>query len=289
MQWDDVRIFLAVAKAGSLAAGARRLRLSQATVWRRMRALDEALGTSLFERRPTGYVLTARGTTFLRALEGVDDVIAVARRRLSEGKEVIEGDVRIATPEFLAPMLAARAAPLSLQHPRLRLEIVSSSPIAQYGYGEADVTLRVERPTVGGFWISDPYPVRFAVYATQDYIDRNGAPESLQDLAQHRMIDFDPSLAHAVPEPWRRVYPGKAQVVLRCSSPHARFAAVCTGLGLAMLPRCLAGNDDRLREVLPSRIVGALEVLICVHTELLGQARIAEVIKFVGTTLRAAK
>jgi len=289
MQWDDVRIFLAVANAGSLAAGARRLRLSQATVWRRMRALDASLGATLFERRPTGYVLTSQGTTFLRALEGIESTMTVARRRLSEGQDVIEGDVRIATPEFLASMLAARAAALASKHPRLRLEIVSSSPIAEYGYGEADIALRVERPTIGGFWISDPFPVRFALYASDAYVERHGAPVSLQDLSSHHLIDFDHSLAHAVPEPWRHTDLAKTRVALRCSSPHGRYAAACAGLGLALLPRCIGSADQHLREVLPPRIVGALDIFVCVRAELLGEARIAAVIEFASRALRAAK
>src|SRR5262245_44665535 len=83
MNWDDVKIFLGVAQAGSLAAGARRLRLSQATVWRRMRALDEALGARLFERRASGYVLSSHGTRFLRSLDGIEGRFAIAQRNLS--------------------------------------------------------------------------------------------------------------------------------------------------------------------------------------------------------------
>jgi molybdate transport repressor ModE-like protein len=289
MQWDDVKVFLAVAKAGSLAAGARRLRLSQATVWRRMRALDEALGATLFERRPTGYVLTHQGTTFLRALEGVDSTIAVARRKLSEGADTVEGESRITVPEFLAPLLAERAAALARVHPRLRLELVSASPIADFGVRDADVTVRVERPSVGGFWISDSYPVRFAVYASTGYIERHGAPSALDDLAGHRLIDFDHSLAHAAPEPWRNADLSEAIVVLRCSSPHARRAAARTGLGLALLPHCIGSADESLREVLAPAVIGALEVLICIHTELVGQARIAASVEFLDQALRAAE
>jgi molybdate transport repressor ModE-like protein len=289
MQWDDVKVFLAVAKAGSLAAGARRLRLSQATVWRRMRALDDALDATLFERRPTGYVLTAQGTTFLRALEGVDSTIAIARRRLSEGPDVVEGDVSVAVPEFLAAVLADRASSLARSYPRLHLEIVSASPIGDFGLRDADVTIRVERPLIGGFWISDPYPIRFALYASAQYVKRHGAPSSLTDMAGHRLIDFDHSLAHAAPEPWRNADLSEANVVLRCSSPHARYAAARAGLGLAMLPRCIGGADRALQEVLAPQIVGTLNPLICVHAALLSQARIAAVIKFVSEALEAVK
>lgn len=289
MDWDDVKVFLAVAQAGSLAAGARRLRLSQATVWRRIRALDEALGARLFERRPNGYVLSAQGTTFLRALDGIDSRIAIARRRLSEGGEIIEGEVRIASPEALATFIAQSASRLAARHPQLRIELVSASPIGDFGLRDADLTIRCEKPHVGGFWTSRIHPIRFALYASAAYIAAHGAPRALDALAGHRLIDFDRSLAHAAPEPWREADLEGAQIVLRASSPHARVAAVRAGMGLAVLPCCLATQDPALVPVLGPEVVGELELHVCVNTELMGLSRIAEASGFVEQVLRACR
>ena len=286
MDWEDVKVFLAVARAGSLAAAARRLRLSQATVWRRMRALDEALSATLFERRSTGYVLTTQGTSFLRALDGVDETFASARRRLAEGGETPEGEVRVSLPEFLAPLIGARVPGLNSSHPRIQLESLSASPLAQLGVRDADVAVRAERPLVGGYWISEPYPVPFALYAAPAYVQRHGAPTALDALAGHRLVDFDHSIEHAAPGPWRDADLSEVQVVFRSSSPHARLEAARGGAGLAMLPECLVGDDPALRVVIPSSRVGALGLLICVNVDLMREPRIAAIVEFLDEFLQ---
>jgi molybdate transport repressor ModE-like protein len=287
MDWEDVKVFLAVARAGSLAAASRRLRLSQATVWRRMRALDESLEATLFERRSTGYVLTAQGTSFLRALDGVDESIASARRRLAEGGETPEGEVRISLPEFLAPLIGARMPGLIAKHPRMRLESLSASPLAQLGVRDADVAIRAERPLVGGYWISEPYAVPFALYASADYVQHHGAPASLDALAGHRLVDFDHSIEHAAPGPWRSADLSEIAVVFRSSSPHARLAAARSGAGLALLPECLVGKDPTLRAVVPSSSVGALDLMLCVNADLMREPRIAAIVEFLDDALQS--
>ena len=286
MDWEDVKVFLAVARAGSLAAAARRLRLSQATVWRRMHALDEALSATLFERRSTGYVLTAQGTSFLRALEGVDETISSARRRLAEGGETPEGEVRVSLPEFLAPLIGRKMPELIARHPRVRLESLSASPLAQLGIRDADVAIRAERPLVGGYWISEPFPIPFALYASADYVSRHGAPSSLDTLAGHRLIDFDHSIEHAAPGPWRDADLSEVLVVFRSSSPHARREAAREGAGVTMLPECLVGDDPTLRVLLPSSSIGALDLMICVAADLMREPRIAAIVEFLDGCLR---
>jgi molybdate transport repressor ModE-like protein len=286
MDWEDLKVFLAVARAGSLAAASRRLRLSQATVWRRMRALDESLDATLFERRSTGYVLTAQGTSFLRALDGVDETISSARRRLAEGAESPEGEVRISLPEFLSPLIGAKTPELIARHPRVRLESLSASPLAQLGVRDADVAIRAERPLVGGYWISEPYPIPFALYASPDYVRQHGAPHSLDALAGHRLIDFDHSIEHAAPGPWRGADLREVTVVFRSSSPHARLAAARRGAGLAMLPECLVGDDPTLRTLIPASSIGALDLMLCVNSELMREPRIAAVVEFLDQTLQ---
>jgi molybdate transport repressor ModE-like protein len=286
MDWEDVKVFLAVARAGSLAAASRRLRLSQATVWRRMRALDEALDTTLFERRSTGYVLTAQGTSFLRGLDGVDETIASARRRLAEGGDTPEGEVRVSLPEFLAPVIANKIPDLIARHPRVRLESLSASPLAQLGVRDADVAVRAERPLVGGYWISDSFPVPFALYAAPSYIREFGAPTALDALSGHRLIDFDHSIEHAAPGPWRSADLSEVAVVFRSSSPYARCEAARRGVGLAMLPTCVVADDTSLCAVIPSSAVGMLELMICVNADLMREPRIAAVVEFLDATLR---
>src|SRR5262245_6331296 len=130
MDWDNLKIFLAVAAAGGLGGAARRLGVSQATVWRRIKALEDSLETPLFERRPEGYVLGAAGNALLRSLEGVQRSIETAGRGLAQSAHGAEGEVRITAPEFPGQMLAERLASLSRRHPRLVIELLTGSPAA---------------------------------------------------------------------------------------------------------------------------------------------------------------
>jgi molybdate transport repressor ModE-like protein len=288
VDWEDLKVFLAVANAGSLAAAARRLRLSQATVWRRMRALDEALDTELFERRATGYVLTSRGAAFFRALDGVDQTISSAQRRLASGSEVAEGEVRVAAPEFLASLIAMHAAALASRYPLLHIEAVFASPLALLGVRDADISIRTEAPLIGGFYIHGAYPIAFAVYASRAYLERRGMPKSLDDLAGHDLIDFDHSITHAAPDAWRSADLSEVNISFRASSPHARLAAMRAGLGLALLPNCLIADEREVRTALSTDEIGALDLVMCVNAELRNEPRIAACAQYLDDTLRAA-
>jgi len=131
--WENLRIFLAVAEAGSLAGAARRLRLSQATVWRRVGALERSLSARLFERHQAGYVLTANGASFLKGLDGLQRTVESAQRLLTNATEAAEGEVRITAPEFAGIMIADGLGRLARGHPRLALELLTGSPAAVMG------------------------------------------------------------------------------------------------------------------------------------------------------------
>lgn len=262
IQWDDLHVFLTVAEAGSLGGAARRLRSSQATVWRRVNALEESLGVALFERRRSGYLLTHAGMTFLKGLEGVDQQIAAARRRLAEGADTVEGEVRVMLPEALGSLTSSRVSKLAIRHPRLVLELLSASPIAAVTARDADIVIRCERPFVNGFVLEAAFNLPFAVYASDSYLERHRTPPALGRFEGHSLIDFDYSDAHVAPQAWRNGGSRGARVVLRASSPHVRLAGARSGLGLAMLPKLLAGADPALREVIGTEVVGSLDVVL---------------------------
>jgi molybdate transport repressor ModE-like protein len=272
--WENLRIFLAVAEAGSLAGAARRLRLSQATVWRRIGALERSLSARLFERHQAGYVLTAAGASFLEGLDGLQRTVDSARRRLTNATEAAEGEVRITAPEFAGIMIAGGLGRLARRHPRLALELLTGSPAAALLARDVDIALRVERLAAAGFVAEATFPIPCALYAAPAYVRRFGAPAAIDDLGGHRLVDFDHSLAHVAPKPWLRAGGRSATVVFRSSSPHARLAAARAGCGLAMLPEPLVGRDRGLRRVIGSEQVGCLDLLMFVNAGLRREPRI---------------
>ena len=274
MNWDDLRVFLAVATSGSLAGGARRLRVSQATAWRRVRVLEDALGVTLFERRPGGYVLTTAGTTLLRGVDGVQRTIEVASGRLTDAPEAVEGEVRVAAPEFVGQMIAAQLPALAERHPRLVIELLTGSPAAGLLVRDVDIAFRVERTLSGAFALEGVFPIPFGLYASPRYLKRFGAPKAIDDLRGHRLIGFDHSMAHLAPKPWLRSGGRGATTVFRSNSPHARLLAARAGLGLAMLPEPLARDSPGIRLALPSEMVGKLDLMMFVAAELRREARV---------------
>lgn len=287
MDWDDLKVFLAVASAGSLAGGARRLGVSQATVWRRVRALEDALRVTLFERRPGGYTLTAVGTNLLEAVDGVQRTIESARGRLADEPVEVEGEVRVAAPEFVGLMVAEHLPALAQRHPRLVIELLTGSPAAGLLARDVDIALRVERKAGTGFVLEGVFPVPFALYASPAYLKRRGAPRAIDDLKGHALVAFDHSMAHVAPKPWLRSGGRGATIAFRSNSPHARLLAARAGLGLAMLPEPLVRDAHGLRLALPTEQVGKLDLMLFVSSELRREARVTAARDFLVDLLQA--
>jgi len=286
VNWDDLKVFLAVASAGSLAGGARRLNVSQATTWRRIRALEDSLKVTLFERKATGYVLTAVGSNLLDAVDGVQRTIDAASGRLTELPDALSGEVRVAAPEFMALLLARRLPELAHEHPQLVVELLAGSPAAGLMVRDVDVAIRAERMVAGGFTLEATFAVAFGLYAAPAYLRRHGRPRAIDDLKGHRLIGFDHSMAHVAPKPGLRAGGRGAAIAFRSNSPHARLLACSAGLGLAMLPEPFARHASGIRPALPSAQVGALYVMLFVSAALRREPRVTAVRDFLLRILR---
>jgi len=287
MNWDDMRIFLAVAEVGSLAGAARRLRCSHATAWRRIGALERALKVQLFERLPGGYVLTPAGLRFLDGITGVQRTVDSACRQLTDAAEIAEGEVRITAPEFISMMMADAVARLAPRHPRLVLELLTGSPAAGLLARDVDIALRVERLPTSGLVPEAVFPIPCGLYASPAYVRRFGSPSTIDDLSGHRLIDFDHSIAHTAPKPWLRTGGRGATVTFRSNSPHARVAAARAGLGLVMLCGPMVARGAGLRCVIGSDQVGCLDLMMFVNAGLRREPRITAARDFLIELLSA--
>ena len=254
--------------------------MSQATIWRRIRALEDALGVTLFERKPTGYVLTPHGSSLLDAVDGVQRTIDAASGRLTDVPHALSGEVRVVAPEFVGLMVARRLPELAAAHPRLVLELLTGSPAAGLMVRDVDVAIRAERMVSGGFALERTFAVAFGLYAAPAYLRRQGRPRAIDDLKGHRLIAFDHSMAHVAPKPWLRAGGRGATIAFRSNSPHARLLACNAGLGLAMLPEPLARQAPGIRPALPSAEVGTLELMVFVSAALRREPRVTAVRDF---------
>ena len=176
MDWDNVRIFLAVAREGQLLSASRRLGLNHATLGRRINALEDSLRTRLLIRKPNGCELTAEGHAFLASAERIEAEMLAAQARTGEVNAPIEGTVRIGAPDgFGVSFLAPRLGALIQRHPNLRIQLVPVPRSFSLSQREADIAVTVERPSQGRLVSSKLTDYTLGLYASRDYLARNGA------------------------------------------------------------------------------------------------------------------
>lgn len=245
--WDDLRVFLAAHREGSLTRAARALAVNQSTVSRRLASLEECLGARLFDRLPEGLALTGAGAEILPTAEQLEGAAHEIARAAAGWDEVVEGSVRVALMEpagadFVAPALPEFFA----AHPGIRIELTASTGLADLVRREADLALRTVRPQAGDLVIRRAVDLGYGVYASTGYLASIGRPDSLESLD---WLAFDDSLAYAPELRWLRKRVPDARMILRTSTITTIIAAAVAGTGAAILPRAVAARHPALEQI----------------------------------------
>lgn len=247
MNWDDARIFLAVARAGQVLGAARRLELNHATVSRRIAALERGLGAKLFRRLTTGSELTEQGERFLIVAERVEADMIAARAQIAGESDEVSGAVRIGAPDgFGVAFLAPRLGALTERHPALSIQLVPVPRSFSLSRREADIAITVERPTEGRLVASKLVDYTLGLYASRAYVERHGMPENLADLRRHRLIGYVPDLVISPSLDYGpEIMPGW-QADFAVSSALGQVEAVRAGAGVGILHTFIARSHDEL-------------------------------------------
>ncbi len=274
--WDDLRIFLATTRAGTLARAGEALGINQSTVFRRIGALEERLGAQLFERRSRGYVLTATGERLSALVARMEDDVHAIERELVGSDQQLRGDVRVTTTDTLAiQLIGPYLAEFAKKCPGVRVSVNVDNRMFALGRGEADVAIRPgARPTE-----QDVVPRRIcrvagALYASADYVARNGTPRRRADLVRHRIIGVDESLAHVRYARHVDNLVGDASIAMRCSSLLTQCMAVEQGLGIAALPCFMLDRNPNVVRLFACEPELDNELWLVVHRDLRRAARI---------------
>lgn len=269
--WDDLRYILAVAAAGSLAGAARSLGVNHTTVLRRVSAFEDQHGLRLFERLPTGYVLTPGGEELIAAARRIDATVNDLERKLAGQDLKLSGTVRVTTTDTLmGSLLPEILARFRDAHPGITVEIAISNAFLNLTKRDADVAIRPARnppETLVGRRVAK---VAFAIYGQRRYLARR----KTQDLKGQRWILPDDSLANTAAAQWLKSELPDVEVALRTDSLLAAAQAARAGIGLAALP-CYLG--DTLSElVCVEGPVTAMETALWIltHEDLKHVARI---------------
>jgi len=231
MDWEDVRFFLALARHGSLSAAARALGVNHATVSRRVAGLEDSLGEALFERRPTGYLLTQAGQRALAQAAAM----AEAAEGLGRGGGDASGLVRLTATRSLGEgFLLPHLAEFQRRHPGIDIELISDSRSMSLARFEADLALRLARPQDGEVKAKRLLDMGFGLYGNADWAKRLDAGEA------PLFIGFDEAGAHVPEAVWLARHFPKSRLSFRGNSHLVQRDAARLGLGIAVLPRYLA-------------------------------------------------
>ncbi len=282
--WDDLRFALAVADAGSVAAAARRLGVNHTTVLRRIHAFEDLHKFRLFDRLPTGYVLTAEGEQLVAAARTIDDTVATLERRISGQDLKLEGMIRVTTTDTLMQaILPPHLASFRARHPRITIELALTNTRLNLTKRDADIAVRpagTPPASLTGYSVSD---IAFAVYGADSYLKDNPS----RDLASHVWLAGDELLANSPVVNWMQSHVPDVPIAFRADSFVALGHAAQAGLGLAALPCCLADKMAGLR-----RLHGPVDELstglwLLTHRDLSHAARIRAFMEHMQEALSA--
>ncbi|QHI99445.1 LysR family transcriptional regulator [Xylophilus rhododendri] len=256
MDWDNLRFFLETARAGTLAAAARRLEVDHTTVSRRIQALEKSLGRPLFVRSATGFTPTEAGRELLphaQAMEAAGRAIDADRAAHRPNGE-LAGAVRIGTTEgFGSAVLAPRLAAFTAGQPRLVIDLLAVPRTVNLGRREADIVVGLERPARGEVIAVRLCDYQLRLYAARSYLDARPPITRGEDLQQHPFVGYIDELLFSRELQYLRELGSPRRFAVRSTSIVAQWQAVAAGAGLGVLPVFLAGADARLRPVLPEQ------------------------------------
>lgn len=289
MDWDHLRIFLAVARAGQMLGAARQLGLDHATVGRRLGALETSLGSKLLERRTTGSELTAAGEQLLAHAERIETEMLQAQSTLGNVDLALAGAVRIGAPDgfgtyFLAPRLGA----LAEQHPGLSIQLAPLPRSFSLPKREVDIAVTLQRPVEGRLIARKLTDYTLGVYASRDYIARTGTIERLTDLTGRLLVTYVPDLVYSPALDYFEAFREVEARRLECASVVGQMEAVRAGAGVGILHDYAACGHEELVRLLPD-LAFSRSYWLVVHADIHQLRRIREVERFIVEAVREAR
>lgn len=290
MDWDKLRIFHAVADAGSLTHAGDRLNLSQSAVSRQIRGLEESLGTILFHRHARGLILTEQGELLFDATNAMNKRLDAAAARIRDSEEEVFGDLRVTTTTGFGTLwLAPRLTKLYAQYPDLRVDLMLEERVLDLPMREADVAIRMKEPSQADLIRKRLMSVRMRVYATPAYLEEHGTPEDLLDLKDHRLICQHPGTAQvqAGLTLVQQLMTQPIQSLLTVNNYFGVLQGVLHNLGLGVLPNYVAQDSSGLARVFPDLESAEVPVFLAYPEELRHSKRIAAFRDFVQSEISA--
>jgi DNA-binding transcriptional LysR family regulator len=289
VQWDDLRVFLAVAQSGSLRRAARALHLGQPTVVRHVRQLEQALKVRLFERTPDGHRLTRWGQDLLPLAQNMADAATAIDRRGSTFADEPGGLVRVAAYEWASRFLAPRLGALAETHRDLTVELVETHVDPDLDRREADLLVRHGLPSRGHLLRTGLGSVAIAVYGTLRLAETHAAARTEARWRECPWVAYDTPHEYFRSMAWLAERVGDRRPRVRANRVSLQLEAVRAGAGLGLLP-CFAGDADPLLTRLSPPIPElAIDYWLVVHPDLRAVPRVRRVSDWIRAAFREAR
>ena len=280
-KWDDLKMFLEVARHGSVHAAAKRLRLDHSTVCRRIGRLESLLAVKLFDRSRKGIAVRSEAQGLLKHIEQMDRHAGHLEDAFVRGKSTTTQVVRIATMEGIASGYLARRLPALAQFgPNVKIELVSIPQAVDLSRKEADVFLSFFNPDARGLKSTLFGTFSLFLYCSKDYLRRYGAPRTREDLDAHVFVGYIDDLLTINAVRWLDEVVTAPDMSFHSNSVFAQCNAAVSGLGIALLPTFVGEGVAGLQRILPENVSVQREVWVSVRTEQSHLSRIKAATQF---------
>jgi len=271
--WDDLRVFLAAARAGTLTGAAQKLGVDAATVGRRVARLETALKSTLLARSAHGLQLTAAGKRLKEAALDAEAAMLVAQRTGEE--DLVGGAVRISAAEGFGTSILAPALPgLRAQRPGLRIELAANPGFLSPSRREVDMAVTLSAPDNARVVVEPLTDYQLALYAAPAYLARAGAPTSIEALGEHELVGYVEDLIYAPELRYLEEIGAGLRPMIASSSIRAQREVIAAGGGIGVLP-CFIASD--LVPVLAQKVLLTRRFWISTHADVAGAARVRAV------------
>ena len=287
LDWDDMRIFLAVARAETLSGAGRALRLDPATLHRRIARLERALASPLFVKSPQGYRLSAAGERLLPHAERAEQALMLGREALSGQAATLGGQLRIGAPDgcanFLLPQVCARIA---AENPELELQILALARVVNLSRREADMAVAVSRPESGRLTAEKITDYHLHLAASRDYLAAHGPIRTPADLRGHRIVGYIPDMIFDKELDYLHEI-GARQIALASNSVSVQVNLLRRGGGIGFVHAFAMPFAPELVPVLPGRVVLRRAFHLVRHRDDQQAERLNRMAALIGSGIRA--
>jgi DNA-binding transcriptional LysR family regulator len=284
MDWDKLRIFHAVADAGSLTHAGETLHLSQSAVSRQIRALEEMLDATLFHRHARGLILTEQGELLFEATTAMSKRLETTAARIRDSEDEVFGELRVTTTTGFGTLwLAPRLKALYAKYPDLRIDLMLEERVLDLPMREADVAIRMKEPSQADLIRKRLMSVNMRLYATPEYLADRGTPQKMEDLSDHRLICQSLAAAQVTAGSMlvRHLLSVDIRSTLTVNNYFGVLQGVLNNLGVGVLPDYVIEDFPRIVRVLPEVESNEVPVFLAYPEELRHSKRVAAFRDFV--------